>query len=434
MNRIVLVATSEFLTLVRTKAFLIGVLLMPVFMGGTIVFQRMTERRLDTTTRTFAVVDHTGVVFPVVAAATEEWNRQAVDADGVPRAPRFEARRVEPGRRPIDALRLQLSEQVKREELFAFVEIPQASLDADRDPPAAIPYHSDHPSYETLPRFLNVAIGRAVVAVRFRAASLDPQAIARLTRAPPLESLGLFERDASGRLKEAEPIDRLRAIAVPAGFMALMFLVVMTSSPQLLNSVMEEKMTRISEVIISSITPFQLMMGKLLGSAAVSLLLAAVYLTGAYRVAAYWGYADALTAAMVGWFLLYLVCAVLLFGSLFVSIGAACTDFKDAQSMMTPAMLFVMLPVFTWTAVLRAPDSALAVGLSLFPPATPFLMLLRLALRPAPPLWQVLLSVALVLLTVVAAVWAAGKIFRTGILMHGKSASVREMIRWVRVS
>jgi ABC-type Na+ efflux pump permease subunit len=137
---------------------------------------------------------------------------------------------------------------------------------------------------------------------------------------------------------------------------------------------------------------------------------------------------------MVGWFVLYLVCAVLLFGSIFISIGAACSDFKDAQSMMTPAMLIIMLPVFTWTAVLRAPDSPLSVGLSLFPPATPFLMLLRLALRPAPPPWQVLLSVALVLLAVIAAVWAAGKIFRTGILMHGKSATMREMLRWVRAS
>jgi ABC-2 type transport system permease protein len=434
VSRILIVATSEFLTLVRTKAFLIGVLLMPVFMMGTLVFQRMTEDRLDTTTRVFAVVDHTGGVVPVLAAAVEQWNTRAIGADGVQRAPKFVAREVNPVGRSLADVRIQLSEQVQRQELFAFVEIPREALDAGRTPPPTVRYHSDHPSYDTLPRFLDAAIGRAVLAIRFRAASLDPRAIDQLARAPRLDNLGLFERDAEGRLKSAAPIDRVRSIAVPGVFMALMFLVVMTSSPQLLNSVMEEKMSRISEVLVSSITPFQLMMGKLLGSAAVSILLAAVYLFGAYRAAAHWGYADALTPAMVGWFMLYLICAVLLFGSIFVSIGAACSDFKDAQSMMTPAMLFVMLPIFTWTTVLRAPDSALAVGLSLFPPATPFLMLLRLALRPSPPTWQVLLSVVLVLLTVVAAVWAAGKIFRTGILMHGKSATVGEMLRWVRAS
>ena len=434
MPRTFIVAASEFITLVRTKAFLIGVLLMPVFMIGTIVVQRYTERRLDTTTRAFAVVDHTGSLFPVLAAATDAWNRRAIDKDGVQRAPKFVAERVDPGGASLDALRLGLSDRVKRDELFAFLEIPREVLDAAVEPPAKVQYHSNHPSYETLPRFLDAAVGRTVLAMRFQAAALDPRLVDRLTREPDFESLGLFERDASGRIQAAVEIDRARAIAVPAVFMVLMLLVVISSSPQLLNSVMEEKMSRISEVIISSVTPFQLMMGKLLGSAAVSMVLAGVYLTGSYRVAAYWGYADALTPAMVAWFLVYLLCAVLMFGSIFVSIGAACSDFKDAQSMMTPSMLLLMLPVFTWTAVLRAPDSALAVGLSLFPPATPFLMLLRLALRPTPPGWQLALSLVFIALAVMAAVWAAGKIFRTGILMHGKSASVAEMIRWVRAS
>ena len=434
MSRILIVATSEFLTLVRTKAFLIGVLLMPVFMGGAIAFQQFTERRLDTSPRTFAVLDHTGKVYPVLAAATQAWNERAIDADGVQRAPKFVARRADPGAEPLEQVRIRLSDAVKSRELFAFVEVPKEVLDASVRPPAKVQYHSNHPSYETLPRFIQAAVGRTVLAIRFQAAALDPALVDRLTRTPELENLGLFERDTSGRLQSAPEIDKGRAIGVPAAFMALMFLIVMSSSPQLLNSVMEEKMSRISEVIVSSVTPFQLMMGKLLGSAGVSLLLAAIYLTGAYRVAAHYGYADALTPSMVGWFLLYLVCAVLLFGSLFISIGAACTDFKDAQSMMTPSMLIVMLPIFVWTAVLRAPDSPLSVGLSLFPPATPFLMLLRLALRPAPPFWQVLLSVVLIGASVVVAVWAAGKIFRTGILMHGKSASVAEMIRWVRAS
>jgi ABC-type Na+ efflux pump permease subunit len=100
--------------------------------------------------------------------------------------------------------------------------------------------------------------------------------------------------------------------------------------------------------------------------------------------------------------------------------------------MMTPVMLFMMVPIFTWGAVLRAPDSTLAIGLSLLPTAAPFLMLLRIALQPGPPMWQVLLSVSLTALATVAAVWAAGRIFRTGILMQGKSASVGEMLRWVR--
>jgi ABC-type Na+ efflux pump permease subunit len=94
-------------------------------------------------------------------------------------------------------------------------------------------------------------------------------------------------------------------------------------------------------------------------------------------------------------------------------------------------MLLVMIPALTWSVVIRAPESAFSVGVSLFPPSTPFIMLLRIALRPAPPLWQVVLSLLLVAATVVAAVWAAGRIFRAGLLMHGKAATPREMLRWI---
>jgi ABC-type Na+ efflux pump permease subunit len=155
-------------------------------------------------------------------------------------------------------------------------------------------------------------------------------------------------------------------------------------------------------------------------------------MTGGMMMAQTYGYGDAVTPAMAGWFVLFLTMAVLIFGSIFIAVGAACNDLKDSQNMMTPALIFLMVPVFTWAAVLRAPDSSLSMALSLFPTATPFLMLLRIALQPGPPLWQVLLSVVLMGATTVFVVWAAGRIFRTGILMQGKSATVGEMIRWVR--
>jgi ABC-2 type transport system permease protein len=94
-------------------------------------------------------------------------------------------------------------------------------------------------------------------------------------------------------------------------------------------------------------------------------------------------------------------------------------------------MLVSMFPAFVWIAVLRSPSSPLAVGLTLFPTATPFLMLMRLCLRPEPPFWQVGLSIVLSTLTALICVWAAAKIFRTGLLMQGKAPSFRELARWV---
>jgi ABC-2 type transport system permease protein len=211
-----------------------------------------------------------------------------------------------------------------------------------------------------------------------------------------------------------------------------MYMTIMTSAPQLLNSVIEEKMSRISEVLVGSITPFTLMMGKLIGGAAASTLLSVIYIVGGLVVAQYWGgYASAVTPAIVGWFLLFLILSLFIFGALFVSIGAACNDLKDSQNMMTPVMLLVMIPVFTAGSVMRAPDGTLATVLSLVPTAAPFLMLLRISLQPGPPMWQIVLSVLLMTGTALAVVWAGAKIFRTGLLMQGKSATFGEMLRWV---
>lgn len=426
MHKILTVAASEFSTLIRSKAFIITLILMPVIMGASILLTRASEDATDTKVRRFAYVDRSGIAGPTLEAAAKTRNATAV-SQGVPR---FEPVKVSFEGKVDDQLLIDLSDQVRQEELFAFIEIPPDI--SSPEAMAEVRYYSDHPSYNDLPQWLRAVIGQAVLTERFRAASLDPVLVGRLTRPTPVSSLGLFTRDSGGTIRAGTEVDPLRAVGVPAAMMVLMFVVVMASAPQLLNSVIEEKMSRISEVLIGSVSPFELMMGKLVGCAAVSMLLAAIYISGGLMMASTYGYAGAVTAAMAGWFLLFLLMAVLIFGAIFIAVGAACTDLKDSQSMMTPVMLLIMVPVFTWGVVLRAPDSTMSLALSLFPTAAPFLMLLRIGLQPGPPMWQILLSVMLMMITTVAAVWAAGRIFRTGILMQGKSASLGEMIRWVR--
>lgn len=257
----------------------------------------------------------------------------------------------------------------------------------------------------------------------------------RLSQPVQVENLELVERtsesESGSAVKSAEKVDMVRTAGVPAALMFIMFFVIMTSAPQLLNSVIEEKMSRISEVLLGSVTPFELMMGKLLGNAGIAMVLAALYVGGGFAVAAYYGYANVMSPGLIAALVLFLFLAILLYGSLYTAVGAACSELEDAQSLMMPVMLLSMLPIFVWTAVLKNPASPLSVGMSLLPPASPFLMLMRLALRPAPPAWQVVLSVVLTTLTAMAIVWAAGKIFRTGLLMQGKPPSFVELARWV---
>ena len=428
-NKALIVALSEFTTLVRSKGFLVGLILMPIFMAIAVGVQRFTRDATDIKDRRFVLVDRSGVLFGPLKEAADEWNR-ANEADGAARTqPRFL-----PSEAKFDAnderARAELSDRVRRDEIFAFVEVPTDALDPDTK--STVSYYSNHPGYRTLPGWIGATINREILNQRFRAAAIDRAVVSRLTRRVDVSELGLLERGTGGAIRAASRVDKVRTTAIPVGMMMILLFSVISSAPQLLNSVIEEKMSRISEVLIGSVTPYELMMGKLLGSAAISVLLAAIYTAGGVVMARYYGYGDAIRPSDLGWLFLFLSMAVFIFGSIFITIGAACSDLKDAQGMMTPAMLFLMLPWMTWFAILNAPESPMSVGLSLFPTATPFLMLLRIAIPPGPPMWQILLSVVLTALTAVAFVHAAGKIFRTGLLMQGKAATFGEMWKWVR--
>jgi ABC-2 type transport system permease protein len=427
-SKAVIVAISEFTTLVQSKAFLIGLCMMPVFMGIAFGVQKFSRNATDVKNRAFVVVDRTGILYAPLKAAADDWNRSAA-IGGTQTQPLFL-----PSEATFDeadnSARAALSDRVKRDEVYAFVEIPKDALDPAAK--ATMKYYSNHPAYRTLPDWIGTAVNREIMTQRFREAAIDRALVSRLTRRVDLAELGLLQRDASGAIQAAAPVDKIRTVAIPVGMMMILLFSVMSGAPQLLNSVIEEKMSRISEVLIGSITPFELMMGKLAGCVAVSLLLATIYVTGGVTVARHFGYADVIKTVDLAWLLLFLLMASFMFGSIFITIGASCSDLKDAQGMMTPAMLIMMFPWMTWFAILNAPDSPISVALSMFPTNAPFLMLLRIMLPPGPPMWQVAVSVVLAAATSVAAVYAAGRIFRTGLLMQGKAATFGEMWRWVR--
>ena len=430
MRRVVTIARSEFHSAVRSRGFLIGIMLMPLLFGSAMILQRVVERQSNSAVRRVGVVDETGQLFTPLAAAVDSWNRGKRDiGPDEPEGPRFAVERIAPGPDP-RALRLALSERVRKQELFAFAELPAGLLGTEGS--ARIRYYSAAPAYRELPDWLQRAVLKEVVARRFIDANVSPIVVASLLKPIGTDEFGLAARGTDGLVREAVGLDRVRTIGIPVAFMFVLFVVVVMTTPQLMNSVLEEKMSRISEVLLGSVKPFELMLGKLLSATAVSAMMTVVYIAGGAWAAQRWGYLDVLDPWMVGWFVVFLLLSVLMYGSFFIAIGAACSDLKDAQNLMGPGMMILMVPALTWTLVARAPQSAFAIGVSLFPPATPFLMLLRLALPERPPAWQVFLGMLLTLVATMAIVWAAGRIVRTGLLMQGKRVTMGEMWRWIR--
>ena len=435
MRKMIVVAVREYLAAVKTKAFLVSLLLMPIMFGGSILVQVLMRNKVDTKDKRVAVLDYTARLFDAVAIAASQRNETEIYAgEGETRKqvrPRYLIEKATAATDDAAQTALTLSDRVRKNDIMAFVILGPDVVEPGSDPGrATISYHSNSPTFDDLQQWIAGPLNERIQQLRLQAANLDADVVRKATQRVSVGNLGLVTVDQAGKIIPAAPTNRVANFFVPMGLMLLMFMVVMVAASPLMNSTLEEKMLRIAEVLLGSIPPFQLMTGKLLGIVGVSLTIATVYLVGAYAAIKHAGYAQFFPAHVVWWFVVFQSLAVLMYGSLFIAIGAAVTDMKEAQNLMTPVMLLVVAPMFVWFNVVREPTSTLSLAMSLFPPATPILMTLRQAVPPGVPLWQPLLGVALVLLTTLLCVFVSGRIFRVGILMQGKGAKVGEMLRW----
>ena len=445
MNKVWRVAATEYPNAVRSKAFLVGVLAVPLIMAISIGAQLYAQKKTDVSPRRFAVLDRSGQLYAALAAKAKARNESlragaqsvAVPIQGqslkvdLPPQPEFIPEEFKFTGDDWKAAELQLSERVRRKELFAFLIIGANVLDPRATNGTEVLYHTQTPTYQELPGWLENALSGEVRERRFTAAGVDSRQVRELSRPVAVQRLGLAERKATGEVVQAKRENRIATLAVPVGGMVLLYLVVMTSAPALLNTVLEEKMQKISEVLLSSVSPFQLMLGKLLGTVLVSLTLSALYVGSLTWVLWRFGQLGNVPGQLFAWFFIFQVMALLMYGSVFLAIGAACNEIRDAQSLMMPVMMVVMIPYLMFMPVLQSPASPFSRAVSLFPPATPMLMFLRLAVPPGPAWWEVALGVALTLAFMLGCVWAGAKIFRIGILSQGQAPSLPKLIRWV---
>lgn len=436
MHKLWVIARREYRVTVQTKAFIIAVVLMPILMGGGVGVQVLMEGRVDTGDKKIAVLDLSGRTYATLAQAVEKRNRDDIwDQDRTRQVEsKYRLEEVKPQGGNLDAELLALSDRVRREELFAFIVIPGNILDEARpgtSAASAVQYFSNQPTYDYARRWLSRNINDQVVSVRLAKAGIDRAVVEQALAPVSVESLGLLDRDAHGGIKQAERVNEAVTFGVPFGMIMLMFMSITITAGPLLNSVLEEKMQRIAEVLLGSVAPFELMFGKLLGYAGVSITLVAVYFGGGYAVLAHYGLSSAIPLSLLAWFVVYQIMSVLMFGSIFLALGACCNDVKEAQNLMMPVWLVMCIPMFALSVVMQHPNSLFSMLLSLFPPCTPMLMILRMAIPPGIALWEPVVGVVIVLLTMTASVWAAGRVFRVGFLMQGKPPKLREIARWV---
>ncbi len=431
MRKALVIARREYTAMVGSKAFLVSIAIMPVLMLGGAIAPQLLSDRVDTNEKRITVLDESGALFDSLKQAVDARNEHGThDAESNKRiAPEYRLGSGPSG--PVtDELRLDLSDQVRKGELYAFIEIPADVLQPPADQqPTVMTFYAENTALSEEKRWFDDVLTNMVQTRRLQAAGIDP-GVVNQSKAVALQGRGLFERTADGGVKKSQSREEVFSILLPLGFMMFMFMIIMMAAQPMLESVLEEKTNRIAEVLLGSATPLQIMTGKLLGNVAGSLTVAAIYLTGAYGLARYNNALDMIPLDILPWFIVYQVLAVLMFSSLFMSIGAAVNQLKEAQSLLLPIWILIVLPLFVWLNIVREPTGSFATWFSMIPPFIPMLMCLRMSATSAIPVWQPILGLVLTLAATGLCVFAASRVFRIGMLTQGRAPKLSELLRW----
>jgi ABC-2 type transport system permease protein len=467
MKKMLYVATREFTATVTTKGFVFGILITPVLMGllmflmprfllkappkieGQVVVidptgavaqglaafltpERFAERREKTTREIEAA---TPSVFRRPAAASPDADdvvKQSIDA-AIGAVPLIQVVTLPGGSDPESAkaaLKTPLPTQGGGPDTRLAVIVVQPDAVRPAEGQESFGTYELFVRAKVDDRFLNdlhAGLRDAIVSARLQVSGLDPARIRNLTTVPRPGSRTVT---AEGERATNVAMNML----MPMAFMMLLFMSVMTSGQYLLTSTVEEKSNRVVEVLLSAVSAMELMTGKILGQMAVGLLVLALY-AGLGLVAlvsfATLGLVDPI---LIAFLLIFYVLAFFTFASLMAAVGAAVNEMREAQSMMMPLMMVLMVPMMLWLPLSREPNSMLAVVLSFVPPLSSFVMLLRMASQSPPPMWQPLVAIAIGLAGVWGSLWFAAKVFRVGLLMFGKPPTFGTLIKWARMS
>lgn len=453
-KRVGLIAAREFQAAVMNKGFVIGLLIMPLMVGLiAVVFPRVMSQRAQGVRGEVAIVDPTGQVAAALheALSPAEIRRRRVEGaaralENVPAAVRDAATSNTAMERAIGVppeltiLDRPADADIQREK--SWLTSPPAPgglrhlalIIVQPDAVVPAPGKTDYGSYELyVPENLDDrmegelfdAIRDSLVSARIRAHNLDRsqvEAVMRVRRPTSVTVTAGTERQTNVAFNRA----------LPWVFAGLLVFGVMIGGQTLLTQTVEEKSNRVIEVLLSAVSPMELMAGKIIGQMAVSLLVLAVYIGMGMFLLVSFAMFGLLDPLLLVYLVLFFLISYLMFAAIFAAVGAAVNEMREAQSLQTPVMLALMAPWLFASVIGREPNSTFAIVMSFLPPVNTFAMMIRLATNTPPPTWQVLLTLLVGLAAVWVVTWFAAKVFKVGLLMHGKAPDFGTLVRWAK--
>jgi ABC-2 type transport system permease protein len=432
LNRTLLIAKRDYLQMVQSKAYLFGLILLPLLFGGGFVAVALANRGSANEQRV-AVIDRTGVSTASVIQAAQEANRKAIaSAPFGQGGPRYSFEEVKPEAGQAAQL-LSLSDRIRRGELAVVVDISSDALRPPADAKKLVRYYSGSGGVvDPVSLWLPAAVNDGLRRVRLAQLGVDPARLPDILGDINVVPMNLVSKDpVTGNIVQGERKNPIQASSVPFFLVFLMIMIAIFGSAPNLGAVAEDKMQRVYEMMLSSASSFELMLGKVLASVGASVTSSTVYIIAGLLALAGMAMFGLAPLNLIPWFFIYLIADVVMLSALGVALGSACATPQDAQHLAFVLILPIMIPMFMLTPVMQQPNGTLAIVMSFIPPFTPVLMLLRQALPGGVPWWQPWLGLAGVIAFAIAIIWAAARIFRIGILSQGKTPKFAELAQWV---
>jgi ABC-2 type transport system permease protein len=434
MRKFLAVLKREYIQRVRAKMFIVSTILLPVIMSLFGIVPALILSINAGGPMRIAVVDQTGKLYNRLEEALTSDERAVEKAEQNRSNPEigereFQLEQVASVGPDASAARANLEARIKAKDLDGYLILPPNFLQTGQ-----AEFFNNSPGDFLSGRPLESALNRAVREQRLIEAKVDTGTRQAVFQPVEVQSVQV---NAPG---EKVGSDGSRFVLVFAvGF--IMYLAILMYGQVILGAVIEEKETRIAEILFSSVRPFQLMMGKLVGVSLVALTQLAVWGT-AFAVFALYGVnllasrglktgIPSIPLSHYIYFGLFFLLGYFIYATIYALVGSMVTTTQEGGQLAMPIILILVVSFYLFLPVSRSPDSPFSFWVSMIPFTAPVAMLVRIVTQ-TPPFWQIALSLLLGFGTVVLIMWIASRIYRVGMLMYGKRASIPEALRWAR--
>ena len=437
-HKVITVIKREYITRVKTKGFLASILLMPVMMFIVMVLPSfmMTLQHKSDEIKTFVVFDETGEIFSKMEAALDEnpfFHHKGKRVYQLVEKPSDFNDNVE--------AKKQLNRQLEEKEIHGYIEIPQNVFERLR-----VNYYAKNITNFELQSTFRRVISQIVTNKRLEDKGYAAHEVRDLMRRIRFTEYAVTA--------ETDAVEGEERTMVKLGLTYVLtfslYLFTLLYGASVMRSVLEEKTTRIVEVIISSVKPHQLLLGKIIGVCLVCLTMfliwggcAVLLLININPILGLFGIQElplqfieitdiikSTGPSAFICFLIYFVLGFFLFSTIYAVAGAICNSEEEAQQVATPLVMMLIIPFMLMFGLFRAPDATLTIALSHIPLFSPLIMFMRISVL-TPPLWEILLNIAVMIATILGAILIMGKIYKIGILMYGKRPTLSELWKWL---